>query len=151
MERLELSHRSANGLRCVVVASVIILVAVVVVRSDWLVSAQETNLDAGDLQGRWRLEAVGDQRVDTPRPIYFEINGDTISGYDGCNRFGGVLGASRGIRAGQRGCVEGNVRLPLDLSDPVGQLRSARLAGDILILRYPDGVETATLRRDVRD
>ena len=114
-----------------------------------LLSGQE--LIPLSLQGRWQLETLGDRAVDTPRPVYFEINGTTIVGFDGCNTFGGPLGTPARIRVGQRGCVGENVVLPLDLANPVGQLRNGRLAGDILTLQLPDGMSTATLRRDVRD
>ncbi len=134
--------------RPVAVASVVVFVIAILARSGWFLSAQETHLDARDLQGRWRLETVGDQQVDARRQIYFEISGTTIKGYDGCNIFGGPLEMPTRIRVGQRGCAAGRIVLPLDLSNPAEQLRNGRLAGNLLSLPLPGGMDTATLRRD---
>lgn len=84
---------------------------------------------AASLDGTWELSSVGSQPVrkgpvDLP---YFNVTGDLISGFDGCNRFSGRLGQSLEIAATRRGCAEGAVRLPLDLSNAAAHLRTAKI------------------------
>jgi len=97
------------------------------------VSANATDFSA--LNGRWVLEAIDGKTVRMEKgQIYFEISGDTITGYDGCNRFGGSIGQPASIRKGQIGCPAESVLLPLDLSNLTPQLRRAVVSGDILTL-----------------
>lgn len=98
------------------------------------------------LEGRWYLVELPDRQIGS---IYFEIHGNEIAGYDGCNSFAGELRPSAEIRIGQRWCVGGTTVFPLDLSNPMPQLEKAQLTGDELIL--PGGERATILRRDARE
>jgi hypothetical protein len=85
---------------------------------------------AANLDGTWELSAIGSQpvrkgSVDLP---YFNVTGDLIRGFDGCNQFSGRLDQSLEIAATRRGCAEGAVRLPLDLSNAAAHLRTAKIS-----------------------
>lgn len=90
---------------------------------------------AASFDGRWTLASIGGQAVaaGTNAP-HFAIDGDTISGYDGCNQFGGQLSNPQAMRVGQRACAGDYLKLPLDLSDPKAHLDSANFEGDSLSL-----------------
>lgn len=100
-----------------------------------------------ELQGKWVLESIDGNAVETTSDIYFEIDGNTISGFDGCNRFGGSLDAPERMRMTQRACPPEMPRLPLDLSAPRRQLESSRLDGDTLEVDLVDDAGTAKFRR----
>jgi hypothetical protein len=108
------------------------------------------NMDISKLQGRWVLELVNGRPVSSEREIYFEIEELRISGFDGCNRFGGRLDAPGEVRVSQRACAERGPRLPLDLSDPESHLKTAELTGDKLDLPLPGRGGTARFRRVAR-
>lgn len=93
------------------------------------------------------LESIDGREVEPKPEIYFEIDGRTLTGFDGCNTFGGSLDAPENLRMTQRACADPGPRLPLDLEDPLAQLEGAKLDGDTLELPLPDGSGTATLRR----
>ena len=106
----------------------------------------EPELDLETLQGRWQLESVDGLEVDASPTPYFELVGQQLRGFDGCNTFGGALGGRFGIRAGQRACPGDYVSLPLDLMDPIGQLRRADRTNGVLTLPLPGGEGVAILR-----
>jgi heat shock protein HslJ len=104
-------------------------------------------MDMSKLQGRWVLESIGGQPVSAGDEIYFEIDGMTITGFDGCNKFGGSLDAPDRLRMTQRGCVSDRPKLPLELSDPRSQLDAATVTGEQLTLPLPGGPGEAVFSR----
>lgn len=102
---------------------------------------------AQELQGKWVLQSIDGRAVEAKPVIYFKIDGRTITGFDGCNSFGGSLDAPDELRITQRACASEGPRLPLQLPDPREQLESARLEGDTLELKVDDKGGTATFRR----
>lgn len=103
---------------------------------------------ATSLDGTWSLVSVGGQSVsadgNSPR---FTIEGDIISGFDGCNQFGGQLSNPQSLRKGQRACVGEYVTLPLDLSDPKAHLDSATIEGDRISLPAKAGLPASVFIR----
>jgi heat shock protein HslJ len=105
-------------------------------------------MDVSVLEGRWVLEAVNGKEIARESgEIYFQITGQTIVGYDGCNRFGGELTQPAAIRRTQRGCPPETFVLPLDFSELVPQLSRATVAGDKLSLPLPGGMGLAQFGR----
>jgi META domain len=112
-------------------------------------TAQDTEMNPSELQGRWTLESIDGEKVETAQDVFFEIRGENLTGFDGCNSFGGPLGAPERIRSGQRSCVGDYVALPLDLSDPLAQLSAAQLGeGDRLTVPLAGDRGVAVLRRE---
>jgi heat shock protein HslJ len=95
--------------------------------------------DVKELQGKWVLVSINSEAIATESDIYFKIDGKTISGFDGCNTFGGPLDAPDRMRMTQRECSSDTPRLPLDLSNPRRQLESSKLEGDTLVVDVADG------------
>jgi hypothetical protein len=123
-----------------------LLIAAAVLRES---TAQDAEMNPSELQGRWTLESIDGEKVDTPKDVFFEIRGEVLTGFDGCNSFGGPLETPSMIRTGQRSCVGDYVALPLDLSDPLPQLRAAYLSdGDRLSVPLPGDRGVAVLRRE---
>jgi heat shock protein HslJ len=114
-------------------------------------TAQESEMNLVNLQGRWTLESIDGKIVETSRDVFFELRGSTITGFDGCNSFGGPLDSPTRIRASQRSCGDDYVALPLDLSNPLAQLRAAHVKNDRLILTLPGDQGTAVLRHSALD
>ena len=110
-------------------------------------AAAGDTMDMSKLQGRWVLESINGQPVSSGAEVYFEIDGMTITGFDGCNKFGGSLDAPDRMRMTQRGCVSDRPRLPLELSDPRSQLDAAKLTGEKLTLQLPGGTGEAGFSR----
>jgi META domain len=105
-------------------------------------------MDISELKGRWVLEAINGRNVTFENlEIYFEITERTITGYDGCNRFGGSTAQPFIIQRSQRACPPETILLPLDLSDPAPQLSRATVSGDKLFLPLPDSKGEAQFRR----
>lgn len=104
-------------------------------------------MDIEGLMGRWVLVAVNGKQVSRHPEIYFEIAGQSITGYDGCNRFGGLLAQPSNIRKTQRGCPNERTAMPLDLSNPVEQLSSSTLRSDRLLLPLTNGKGMAEFKR----
>lgn len=98
---------------------------------------QDTPLNASDLEGQWVLVRASGRSVPADPPIYFRVEDGILSGYDGCNRFGGPV--EGGIRTGGRGCPGKGATLPLDLDQPAEHLARATRDGDKLILPLADG------------
>ena len=114
-----------------------------------LLATPSVAADSVELVGRWVLESIGGVAVAPTADVYFQVDGDRIEGFDGCNRFGGSL--TRGtILSGQLGCEGDYVRLPLDLADPATHLQQAVIAGDVLSLSLEDGPGVALFRRAAR-
>lgn len=111
------------------------------------VIAQEKRLDNEALQGRWELVTVDNQPVDAESEMYFSIDGETITGFDGCNRFSGALQAPGSLVMTQRGCTAPEFEFPLNLADPRGQLSAATVENDRLTLPTIDNSGTAVFQR----
>lgn len=107
--------------------------------------------DLSNLYGKWILESINGQPTDSGKKLYFEIketkDGPQISGFDGCNKFGGTLAPPAALWKGQRGCPSGKLLLPLNLSDPRSQLDAADVTGKVLTIPLPDGSGEADFRR----
>lgn len=81
--------------------------------------------EVADLQGRWTLVAISGAPTGSSFPsVHFEVKGMAISGFDGCNNFGGLLDKPEAIIATQRACAAG---APFDVSDLVRNMRLATL------------------------
>lgn len=89
------------------------------------------------VQGRWSLVELASQPVppSTSGSVpWFKIKRGVIEGYDGCNEFSGSLDSPGSIVATRRGCSNGALKLPLDLNDPVPQLKAGKIIGKKLLL-----------------
>jgi hypothetical protein len=104
-------------------------------------------LNADELQGTWVLREIDGRSLEVPKPIYFTIKDGVISGFDGCNSFGGPLNAPARIRMGQRGCPEDVDMLPLNLSRAAEQLAEARIYEDRMKLPIENGSGVAVFER----
>ncbi len=96
-------------------------------------ACQGTTMKVEDLQGRWVLQSVNGQPAESKPEVYFEISGDKISGYDGCNRFGGSTSQLGRVFSTRRGCPPDFVA-PIDTSRLEAQLTSGQRDGDTLSL-----------------
>lgn len=97
------------------------------------------------LQGRWSLIEPGGDSSKVPG-VYFEIDGDGIAGYDGCNRFSGTLSEPARVRSTERACA-GDVQtidptqLILQLPEAVKELLNESMPielNDTLFVFYRD-------------
>jgi heat shock protein HslJ len=105
-------------------------------------------MDLAALKGRWVLEAINGKEVAAGgAEIYFQITEHSISGYDGCNRFGGSPTDPSTMRKTQRACPPETLLLPLNLSDPAPQLSRATVRDGKLFLPLRDGTGEAQFRR----
>jgi META domain-containing protein len=105
-------------------------------------------MDISELKGRWVLETVDGKSVAPEKgEIYFQVTEQTITGYDGCNRFGGSVTQPSQAQRGQRGCPPDTKPLPLDFSNLLPQLSRATVSGDKLSVPLPDGKGEARFRR----
>ena len=90
-----------------------------------------------NVQGRWSLVEIASRPLH-PSPSasvpWFAIRRHAIEGHDGCNEFSGSLDTPGSIVATRRGCPEGAVKLPLDLADPLPQLKAGKVVGERLVL-----------------
>ena len=106
--------------------------------------AMETN----DVKGTWTLTRVGGQQIQTSTtPPGFTIDGNLISGYDGCNQFGGPLDDPASMRVGQRACAGDIPIFPLDLSDPGAHIASGSMDGGRLLLPARNGLPSSEFNR----
>ena len=90
-----------------------------------------------NVQGRWSLAELASRPVhpSTPGSVpWFTIKRHAIEGYDGCNEFSGSLDTPGSIVATRRGCSNDALKLPLDLADPVPQLKAGKIIGKKLLL-----------------
>lgn len=111
------------------------------------VFAEASPMELSALQGRWILESINQESVPPEHNLHFQIEGQVITGFDGCNSFGGSLDNPEMLRKGQRACADAGPRLPLQLSDPLPQLNASRLIGNELTVPLPQGEGEATFRR----
>ena len=109
--------------------------------------AANSHMDMSNLQGRWVLESINGKPVESENEIYFEIEGTIITGFDGCNNFGGKLDVPASLRMTQRACISEGPRLPLELPDARSQLKAAEVIGKKLKLKLPDRKGEASFRR----
>jgi len=102
------------------------------------------------LQGRWSLVELGGQptaaTASGPAP-WLMIKAESIEGYDGCNQFSGRLDAPGSIMATRRGCAPGAVKLPLNLADPLPQLKAGQVHGERLDVPSTEGMPGFTMRK----
>jgi heat shock protein HslJ len=104
-------------------------------------------LTASDLNGKWEVVEIKSQPVRftavNALPI-FTIKDQSIEGFDGCNNFWGRLDQPGSIVSTRRGCLDGSLKLPLDLTDPMSHLKAGRIDKGSLILpergEIPDSV-----------
>ncbi len=107
-------------------------------------------LAASDLQGSWELVEIQSRPVPPGASngrLVFTIKDHSIEGFDGCNTFSGRLDKPGSVASTRRGCVEGTVKLPLDLADPMSHLESGRLHNGTLILPAREGIAESAFRR----
>ena len=79
------------------------------------------------LDGSWRLVAIGAKRLapmTASRVPFFVIDGEEVTGFDGCNDFSGRIDQPWGIVTTRIGCPESEIKLPLDLGNFLSHLRS---------------------------
>lgn len=102
-----------------------------------------------NISGSWRLMSIAGHSMSASDNVpQFTIDGSTISGFDGCNQFGGNLNDPQSMRLGQRACAGDYVKLPLDLSDPKAHLDSGSLQGDSLTLPARAGLPSSVFVRE---
>lgn len=101
------------------------------------IAAFAGSLTASDLQGSWKLVEINSQPVQPTAvdalPV-FTIKAQSIEGFDGCNSFWGRLDQPGSIASTRRGCLDGSLKLPLDLTDPMSHLKAGRIDTGRLIL-----------------
>jgi heat shock protein HslJ len=101
------------------------------------IAACASSLTVSDLQGSWKLVEINSQPV---RPVaadalpMFTIKDQWIEGFDGCNSFWGRLDQPGSIASTRRGCLDGSLKLGLDLTDPMSHLQAGRIDMEKLIL-----------------
>ena len=108
------------------------------------------SLTASDLQGSWKLVEIKSQPV---RPTagnalpVFTIKNQAIEGFDGCNSFWGRLDRPGSIASTRRGCLDGSLKLPLDLTDPMSHLNAGKIDKGRLILREREEIPESVFER----
>jgi heat shock protein HslJ len=106
-------------------------------------------MDVAELQGRWVLEDIDGKEVPSGgAEIYFEITAQSITGYDGCNRFGGSITDPSRMRKTQRACSSETTLLQLDSSDLIQQLSRATIIDSKLFVPMKDGTQKAKFKRN---
>jgi hypothetical protein len=105
-------------------------------------------MDFSELKGRWVLETINGKSVAAEKgEIYFDISEHTITGFDGCNRFGASIAQPSRAQRGQRGCPLDAQSLHVDFSKLLPQLSRATVIGEELTLPLSDGKGAARFRR----
>ena len=107
-------------------------------------------LTASDLKGSWELAAIGSQPVRSTAGSAlpaFTIKDQIIEGFDGCNTFSGRLDKPGSITSTRRGCVDGALKLPLDLADPMSHLKTGTVRNGTLSLPARQGIASSVFRR----
>lgn len=114
------------------------------------IAAWAGSLTARDLHGSWELVEIGSQPVRPAtreaRPM-FTIQTQSITGFDGCNSFWGRLDAPGSMTATRRGCLDGSLKLPLDLTNPMLHLQAGRIDKDRLILPAREAIPASVFKR----
>lgn len=98
------------------------------------VLGQERSVRLSDLNGKWTLAELQGKPVLGDTPIFFRLEGEVLSGFDGCNTFAGPVLQPERIRSTGRGCAENYTMLPLDLGRPAEHLLKSRHEDGRLIL-----------------
>src|SRR5262249_19464615 len=132
----------AIHLLCCVGSCILVLTLVLVTSLPGVAKAMEIS----ELQGRWDLVSMNGQPVRAGEPIFFEIEGLAIRGFDGCNNFGGRIDAPSRLVTSQRACEPNVETLPLKLTDPLPQLKASRLVEERLLVPLPGGAGEAQFR-----
>jgi heat shock protein HslJ len=114
------------------------------------IAAYAGSLSASDLQGSWQLVEINSQPV---RPaaggalLGFTIKDQSIEGFDGCNNFWGRLDQPGSMASTRRGCPDGSLKLPLDLTDPMSHLNTGRIDKGRLMLPERAGIPASVFTR----
>lgn len=103
----------------------------------------------GSFDGTWVLAEIGGKSVsaNAGRIPGFSISGNDITGFDGCNQFGGRLDRPGEIVATRMACVGDYIAIPLDLSDVGAHLHKATRSGDTLSLPASGGLPASVFKR----
>lgn len=107
-------------------------------------------LKAAELNGTWTLVEIDSKRVASDAGAAlpsFTIKDQSIEGFDGCNTFSGRLDRPGSITSTRRGCPEGAVKLPLDLSNPMAHLKEGRIERDRLRLPTREPMPASAFKR----
>jgi hypothetical protein len=114
------------------------------------IAARAGSLTTRDLQGSWQLVEINSQPV---RPavggalLAFTITDGSIEGFDGCNSFWGRLDQPGSMASTRRGCPDGSLKLPLDLTDPMSHLKAGRIDTGRLMLPERAGIPASVFTR----
>lgn len=115
-----------------------------------VIAAFAGSLSASDLHGSWELVEIKSQPVQ-PTAVnalpMFTIKDQSIEGFDGCNDFWGRLDQPGSIASTRRGCPDGSLKLPLDLTDPMAHLQAGRLDKGRLILPAREEIPESVFKR----
>ena len=107
-------------------------------------------LKAAEFNGTWTLVEIDSKPVasdaGTALPS-FTIKDQSIEGFDGCNTFSGRLDRPGSITSTRRGCPEGAVKLPLDLSNPMAHLKGGHIEKDTLRLPAREPMPASAFKR----
>jgi heat shock protein HslJ len=114
------------------------------------IAAFAVSLTARDLHGSWKLVEISSQPV-RPAAVnalpVFTIKDQSIEGFDGCNSFWGRLDQPGSIASTRRGCLDGSLKLPLDLTDPMSHLKAGRIDKGRLILPEREEIPESVFER----
>ena len=101
--------------------------------------------DISDAKGKWVLEFVEGRAVKGESKIFFQIEGEMISGFDGCNRFSGRVDQVARVRNTQRGCPPEVFQIRLSRAQDA--LNELDWRADTVVLPLGEGGELVTFRR----
>lgn len=114
------------------------------------IAAFAGSLTASDLQGSWKLVEIKYQPV-RPAAVnalpVFTIKDQSIEGFDGCNSFWGRLDQPGSIASTRRGCLDGSLKLPLDLTDPMSHLQAGKIDKGRLMLPEREEIPESVFER----
>lgn len=110
--------------------------------------ADGTPVQLADLNGTWRMVELAGEPVPHKPKIFFRLEDELLSGFDGCNRFSGPVAQPEKIRSIGRGCTNDQMRLPLDLKNPMEHLSSFKLIGGELTLPTADNSTAVFLKEE---
>lgn len=99
-----------------------------------LIQADRDRVNIAELSGTWRMVEVFGKPTPSQSKIFFRLDGEILSGFDGCNRFSGPILQPERIRSTGRGCEDDQIRLPLSLERPADHLLQSVQTGNILVL-----------------
>lgn len=107
-------------------------------------------LKAPEFNGTWTLVEIDSKPVASDAGAAlpsFTVKDQAIEGFDGCNTFSGRLDRPGSITATRRGCPEDALKLPLNLADPMSQLKEGRIEKDRLLLPAREGMPASVFKR----